>query len=91
MCRECETLRLELDLLKEKVRKISSDKELLMIVGPSASEELAAQQRLKRLETIAPRCRFDKFQFQCSPNERLAREQYARIMDEQTEFENRYL
>lgn len=57
---------------------------------PSQEELDAAEKRCDQLANLDKACSFQKFSFQLSAAERIARERWGQIMAEQTEFENKY-
>lgn len=57
-----------------------TDRETLSIEEYTAR----AVPRLARLDAIAERCAFGKWEFQCTPEERRYREIHQRLLDDQT-------
>lgn len=51
--------------------------------------EARAKPRLAAIDALAARCAWEKFDFQCTPEELRAREHYTQLMREQGEDEVR--
>lgn len=79
------------DELADAIRNAEDLRELKRLVGPSAEEQQICRDRLARLDALAPLCKFEKFDGQCTAEEREARERYMKIQREQSLFENAYL
>jgi len=57
---------------------------------PTKHENDAAQERIRRLDEISPKCAWHKHLCECSEHERKARERYNAIMAVQQAYEERY-
>ena len=79
------------DELADAIRNATDLSELKRLVGPSAEEKQASRDRLARLDALAPSCEFEKFDCQCTAEERAARERYKNVEHEQAQFESTYL
>jgi len=78
----------ELEQLKDAIRRLSTNPELLKMVGPSDEENAAAGARMKQIDTLEPHCKWGLTY--ANGETRNARERYHRIMAEQSRFEERY-
>jgi len=78
----------ELEQLKDAIRRLSTNPELLKMVGPSDEENAAAEARIKQLDALAPLCHWDDSYRGGVVRE--ARECWDRVMFEQGRFEERY-
>lgn len=70
------------------IREASDLTELKRLVGPSAEERAAAEQRLRQLDALSPACEWNSVCPSWAARE--ARERWNRVMAEQGAFENAY-
>lgn len=90
---EIEDLRSQMEELKQMIREAEDMDDLRGLqkhVGPTEDENQKAQERLKRLDEIAGKCAWDKFESQCSHEEMEYRGQWYLIMEDQGAFEAKY-
>lgn len=53
----------------------------------AALEDKIAEKRIRNIETLAPYCAWDLFEFQCNSAQLNARERYLKLLDQQSMFE----